>query len=137
METKAKNVLLISIVNAIHTWSHCVAHWGYLRALCYEDNPVASHVSIQILRTVGTLGTRTFVPFFGITGHPGGSELAIGSHVFIEDAELRKLLKEHLNLSQWWMYKILLSLGYWKNLEFNGILTEKSESKKSVKSDKR
>lgn len=48
-------------------------------------------VFIQALRLSGTPLTRVFVPFFGVTGHPGVSNRAAGTHWPIEE-ELQELL---------------------------------------------
>ena len=52
-------------------------------------------ILIQLLRLIGTPFTRFAVPFFGVTGHPGTSERAMGTHWPI-DEELKRLLDEQL-----------------------------------------
>ncbi len=52
-------------------------------------------ILIQLLRLIGTPFTRLAVPFFGVTGHPGTSERAMGTHWPI-DNELQTLLDTQL-----------------------------------------
>ena len=65
------------IVGSYFCFSHLLSHAGMLRVGLRKRD--WREVRVQALRVTGTLGTRLFVPFFGITGNPGSADRPIGS----------------------------------------------------------
>jgi hypothetical protein len=100
---------------------HATSHWGHWKLDTMRGSSTRFKIR-QTLRLVGTIGTRLFVPFFGITGHPGDSSISVGAHVPIQDLHLCELLRSELYLDRWWIYNILLWMRYWQDLEFSQVL---------------
>ncbi|MFI4957148.1 MAG: DUF3703 domain-containing protein [Gammaproteobacteria bacterium] len=78
------------ILGSHFCFSHFRCHYG-LAKLEFQQRNWRGFV-IQSVRTFGALGTRFAIGFFGVTGHPGSSEIPIGQRFPVPD-DLKQFLR--------------------------------------------
>jgi hypothetical protein len=79
----------VHVLGSFYAITHWYSHQTHLRIDLRRGD--VGGALIQALRLAGTPFTRPIVPFFGVTGHPGSSDRAVGSRWPI-DPELQDLL---------------------------------------------
>ncbi len=72
----------VHVLGSFYAITHAYSHQAHLRVDLRRGH--LGGVAIQALRLAGTPFTRLIVPFVGVTGHPGVSARAIGTHWAIE-----------------------------------------------------